>query len=164
MKKLAIVLLLLSSSALFAAVPFVGECDFVQDADSGVASVSFTLAEDAVVTFDVLTNGVSIGWRNFRSGISGCKLGEVNPAGDYELKWDVYGSWGVKQLPIRAGGIKAVVTAWSPDNPPQYMDVDLTRDGGIVYYIDEADLPHPVTSSVYKTTHLLLKRIYAGNK
>ena len=54
MKTLVFIFSFTFASALFAAVAIVDECNLVQDADSGVATVSFTLSKDAVVTFDVL--------------------------------------------------------------------------------------------------------------
>ena len=164
MKRFVFSASVLASSLAFAAAPEVSELEFSQDSSTGRATVSFSLAGDAVVTFDVQTNGVSIGWRNFRPSTTGCAFGKVNPAGDYTLTWDVYDGWGANLRKIPVGGIKAVVTAWSPNNTPDFMVVDLTQSNDVTYYVDEADLPYSVTDMVYKTTHLLLKRMHCANK
>ena len=148
----------------WAALPTVTETSFVQNADTHKASVSFTLGAKSVVTLDIQTNGVSIGWRNFRGGVTGCDFGKVNPAGNYRLEWEPWTTWSDAPKNIPAGSLKAVVTAWSMNNTPDFMDIDLTSKSNVTYYVSEEDLPHPVTSEIYKTTHLLLKRIHAANK
>ena len=147
-----------------AALPTVTETSFVQNADTHKASVSFTLGAKSVVTLDIQTNGVSIGWRNFRGGVTGCDFGKANPAGDYLLEWEPWTTWSDAPKSIPAGSLKAVVTAWSLDNTPDFMDIDLASKSNVTYYVSEEDLPYPVTSEIFKTSHLLLKRIHAANK
>ena len=138
---------------------------FVQDANSGAVTVSFDLREAAVLTMDVLTNGVSIGWRNFRDGVSGANLGKVNPAGRYSLAWRPTSTWtNAPAVKIAPGGIAVEVKAWSTNNTPDYMDIDLTSTSNVTWYVSEADLPCEVTNDIYKTTHMLMKRIHAANK
>lgn len=144
--------------------PTVTELAFVQDPATHVATVSFTLGESAVVTLDVQTNGVTIGWRNFREGISGCAIGKVNPAGDYVLTWNPTETWHDAPSRIPTGTVAAVVTAWSPGNTPDFMDVDLTSTSNVTYYVSEDDLPCAVTDEMYKTTHLLMKRLHCANE
>ena len=144
--------------------PTVTELAFVQDPATHVATVSFTLGESAVVTLDVQTNGVSIGWRNYREGIAGFAPGKVNPAGDYVLTWDPSETWVDAPRRLPTNSVTAVVTAWSPDNTPDFMDIDLTSASNITYYVSEEDLPYAVTNDIYKTTHLLMKRIHCANR
>ena len=105
-----------------AALPTVTETSFVQNADTHKASVSFTLGAKSVITLDIQTNGVSIGWRNFRGGVTGCDLGKANPAGDYLLEWEPWTTWSDAPKRIPEGSLKAVVTAWSLDNTPDFME------------------------------------------
>ena len=143
------------------AAPRISNFTFVQERSSDV-TVSFSLNESAVLTMDVLTNGVSIGWRNFRNGISGAVLNEVNPAGDYMLTWKPSETWPGENLAKNVVSIE--VKAWSPNNTPDYMVLDLTKKGRVSYYLDEADLPLAVSDGHYKTNNLLMRRIHAANK
>ena len=153
-----------ASMAAVAAVPAVTELVFVQNPQTHVAAVMFTLGAESVVTLDVQTNGVSIGWRNFRSGVTGCALGKVNPAGTYRLEWLPWTSWTDAPKTLPSNSVTAVVTAWSPDNTPDFMDIDLTASSNVTYYVAEDDLPCAVTDEMYKTTHLLLKRLHCANR
>lgn len=163
MKTLLSLVLAGCATAASAAAPKITEATFVQDRATREATVSFKLAADAVLTLDIQTNGVSIGWRNFRGGITGCDLGKLNKAGSYTLRWTPFETWKTDVKRFAAGDIKAVITAWSPDNTPLFMDVDLTASSNVTYYVSEAELPYEVTNAIYKTTHLLMKRIRAAN-
>jgi formylglycine-generating enzyme required for sulfatase activity len=161
--------LLLSSAAIAAltcsaAAPEIIEASFTQDENTHKATVEFTLGAESIVTLDIQTNGVSIGWRNYRDGITGCNFGKANPAGTYKLEWKPWTTWIDAPRKIPAGFVKAVITAWSKDNTPDFMDVDLTSKSNVTYYVSEDDLPHPVNSEIYKTTHLLMKRIHCANR
>ena len=147
-----------------ASVPTVTEHAFVQNSETRVAVVTFTLGADSIVTLDIQTNGVSIGSRNFRGGVTGCAFGKMNPAGDYRLEWRPWTTWLDAPTSLPAGAVTAVVTAWSPDNTPDFMDIDLTASSNVTYYVSEEDLPYAVTDETYKTTHLLMKRLHCANK
>ena len=153
-----------ASVSAAASVPTVTEHAFVQNPETHVAVVSFTLGADSIVTLDIQTNGVSIGSRNFRGGVTGCAFGKMNPAGHYRLEWRPWTTWLDAPTSFPAGAVTAVVTAWSPDNTPDFMDIDLTASSNVTYYVSEEDLPYAVTDETYKTTHLLLKRIHCANK
>ena len=154
----------LLSMAAAAAGPTITELSFVQNPESRVAAVSFTLGAESIVTLDVQTNGVSIGWRNYRAGIAGCAFGKINPAGAYRLEWKPWETWTDAPRSLPSNSVKAVITAWSPDNTPDYMDIDLTSASNITYYVSEEDLPYAVTNDIYKTKHLLMKRIHCANR
>ena len=164
MNKTFAALCVLSSLSVFAGQPELVGFSCVQDQDRSTVSTSFTLAGDAILTVDVKTNGVSIGWRNFRTAMTGAALNRVNPAGEYTLVWDPSNSW-IQPRTIFPGGVVSVeVMAWSPDNPPDWMDVDLTSVSNVAYYVTSDELPYAVSDDVYKTTHLLMRRIHAANR
>ncbi len=164
MKFLSSIALGVCAGSLLAAELGINSLSFTQNSQTHVASVGFTLTSEAVVTFDIQTNGISIGWRNFREGlVSDCAFGKVNAAGDYSVSWKPYETWLDAPRRFDVGAIKAVVTVWSPDNTPDFMDIDLTASSNVTYYVSEEDLPAAVTDERYKTTHLLLKRLHAAN-
>ena len=154
----------LAAAASYAAAPKVERFLFDQSKLSHEVTVSFDLAAESVLTMDVLTNGVSIGWRNFRSAVKGAALNAVNPAGSYVLKWKPSTTWTPPEDKIPAGGIEIEIKAWSTGNTPDYMVVDLTSSSNVCYYVDEADLPLPVTNTLYKTDAMVFKRMHGACK
>ena len=163
-KSLIVASCALAMSASYAAAPKVEQFLFSQEKITHEVTVSFDLAAQAVLTMDVKTNGVSIGWRNFRSGVTGAALNLVNPAGSYVLKWKPWETWMPPEAKIPAGGIEIEITAWSTGNTPDYMVVDLTSSSNVCYYVDEADMPLPVTNILYKTDAMVFKRMHGGGK
>lgn len=136
-----------------------------QDGKSGLVTASFSLDEPAIVTMSVLTNGVPVDWRLYRDGVSGVTLNRVNPAKDYTVTWRPSDTWpSDSPSKLGAGVVTVEMRSWSPDNPPDYMDIDLTASSNVTYYVSEEDLPYAVTDDLYKTTHLLMKRMHAANR
>ena len=162
MKSLLTGVFALVSVLALAAPPQISGFEFEQHPSTADVTVRFKLVGDAILTMDVKTNGVSIGWRNFREGVVGAKLNQLNPAGDYTLVWKPAETWPGTR--IVAGALSVEVKAWSPNDPPDYLDADLTRWSSVKYYVDEDDLPYPVTNNIYKKQHLLMKRVHAANK
>lgn len=164
MKKPLTVICCLLSGAVCAA-PVVSDVSIEQDA-SRKATLKFKLAnEPAIVTIDIQTNNQETGeW----ASIGADKFANLEPnvngrridAGDYALTWKVRQTWPDQRIP--ADGLRAVVTAWALDNPPDYMAVDLTTKSNVVFYADEAALPCAVTNERFKTDWLLMKRMRAA--
>ena len=116
--------------------------------------IDYTLDSPAVVTFDVLTNGVSIG-RDLLETFTG-DFGLVE-AGARRISWDVRTYWPDRKVE----SMTAKVMAWSLDAPPDYMVVDLVHSN-VNWYASEADIPGgTVLRDEYKTTKLVLRRIHA---
>ena len=129
-----------------------------QDAATARVTVTYNLDVDAIVTLDMTTNGVSIGAANMR-----CLVGDVNrlvAAGTGKsICW--FPADAFPDNVITNGSLAATVTAWSPENPPEYLVCDLSVTNGISYYVAEEALPCAVTNDIYKTTHLVMRRIHA---
>ena len=120
-------------------------------------SVSYALDEDAVVTMDVLTNGVSIGGQNIGKVTGDCF--KLVAAGSRSFVWHARQSWPDHKIDEKIVTVK--VTAWSKTHPPKFMVIDLT-DGAVSYYQEKDFLPGGIASDVYKTTKLLMRKIPAG--
>ena len=125
----------------------------------GKVRINYQLTGDpAVVTFDILTNGVSIGAENLRD-YSGDVGKCVYPSSSkHRINWNA----GVKFPNTLLTNVSAVVTAWATNSPPDYMVVDLT-EGGVSYYVSEAALPFEggVTNDLCKGDYLVLRKIPA---
>ena len=122
-------------------------------------TVSYTLDgdADAVVTFDVLTNGTSIGgaWLGRTSGAV-CKI--VSP-GERTFVWYPDAE---RPVDFNIGAVTVKVNAWALDNPPPYMVADLVSKARRYYETPES-LPGEggVTNIRYKTDCLVMRRIPA---
>ena len=155
MKKiLSVILPAISFVAL--AAPEVSGVNVSVDAILRTATVSYSLSEDAVVTFDVLTNGVSIGGANLQGVV-----GDVNrrvEAGSRTLVWCWPQDLNGPQLPAAT---TVRVTAWPLDSLPDYIVCDLCSSGALSFYANAESIPGGVGDDRYKTDYLVMRRIPA---
>lgn len=127
----------------------------------GVVNVTYTLGgEDAIVTADFLTNGVSIGEANFThlQGDVNCKV----LAGNRAFVWKARKDW-----PDRKVKMTVKLRAWTLANPPDYMVVDLdgTTRGAVKYYVSTNALPEGgLANDVYRLTKMVFRKIPVRNK
>ena len=165
-------LVLFSCAALgtAGAAPNVSNVVLSQAVGSRRAYITYDLAgEAAVVTVDIQTNTmsdasgeyVSIGDANLHF-MSGDVNKLVQTGEGHTILWRPDKAW--PGHAVDTPTVRAVVTAWERDAPPDYMVCDLQSNGCINYYTSEAALPDgPATNDIYKTTKLLMRRIHAAN-
>ena len=135
---------------------------FSQDPQTGRATITYSIDEPAIITVDVRTNrgdGVyaSIGADKLRL-ISG----EVNKFVT-NVNSSVSASWPLNSsMPEQTiGAARVVVSAWSTNAPPDYMAINLIDTDVVRYYVSADAFPVPVTSDMYKTEWLVMRRIPA---
>ncbi len=141
------------------AVPEVSEVTMTQRTNSRIVDITYVLGgEDAIVTLSIETNGVAIP-DSAVTRLSGdvCKVVEK---GSRTITWHAGADW-PENVTENA---KARVTAWCTDAPPLYCAISLV--GGIsaaaypvYYYADVEAVPEGVTSDLYKTYRILMRRI-----
>ena len=153
----------LAASALVASTPVIkaDSVTFSQNTTTRLVTIGYTLEEtDAVVTVDVLTNGVSIGEENF-ANIDGDVNRRVAP-GDHLIVWHPRASW--PDHVFTNNEVSVEVRAWDVTIPPDYMVVDLASEvDRIRYYVSEKALPDGgLANDVYRTTKLVMRRIPAS--
>ena len=162
-----------------ASTPEVTNVTMTQGGSGRLVTITYRLTEDAVVTLDVQTNATpnaATGWASIGGeaicNAQGAVWRKVTSAdadgnGNYTITWRPDLSWldefgnGFK---IADGCAKAVVTAWSLDNTPNYMVVDVSSAAEVntqKYYPSADFVPGGVTNSLYKTTTLLMRKIMA---
>lgn len=129
-----------------------------QNADTRDVTVSYTLEGDpAIVTFDVTTNGASVGGANLA-----CAYGGVNrllAAGAYVFTWKPdFGDIGAA---FAGGTAKVSVNAWATNAPPAYMAINLLHPEIRRFYDSAEAIPGGVTQTVYKTDWMVFRRIPA---
>ena len=139
-----------------AAAPSVSGIALTQ-ADDRTVTITYTLAGGpAIITCDILTNGVSVGQALW------CSWGDVNvkvTSGDRTIFWQPR-EWNDRF--VVDGSVSAKVTAWALDNPPDYMAVDLGMPSNRLWYAAADFVPGGVTNTLYKGDKLLMRRIHAA--
>ena len=144
-----------------AANPSVSGVSVTQDDASRAVTVNYTLSDaSAIITLDVTTNGVSIGESNIWA-VSG-DANKVVEAGAHTLVWHPDKSW--PNHVLNDGSLSVAVKAWPTENPPQYLAVNLLKDGDVKYYTSAEGVPGGVTNILYKTSSILMRRIDARGK
>ena len=173
MKKIILsTLTMVAVSPLFAhTAPVAGNVTMTQSEADRAVTITYTLTDGpAIVTFDVLTNGVSIGGKNLRCVSPESDVWKkVSGAADtiHTIVWNPdYEPDFNRAFDLAAGGVTAVVTAWSLDNPPDYRVVDLSY--GVAanserYYPTVDHLPGGILDNCdYRISKLVLRRIHAA--
>ena len=165
--------------AVASAAPVVSNVSMTQASGGRLVRIKYSLSEDAVVTLDVMTNATpnaATGWTSI-GGEAVCNAqgavwrkvtsADADGEGKYMITWRPDLSWTGEQgkgFKVPDGCAKAVVTAWSLNNTPNYMVVDITSTGGAgteKYYPAADFVPSGVTNSLYKTGSLLMRKIMA---
>ena len=161
-----------AASAAFAVEPRIASTSFDLNADNRLATIRYELADaPGIVTLDVQTNRtgaatvdeadwVSIGGEHLREVV-----GDVNRyvegLGEHILLWQPDKSW--PDNVVADGAIRAVVTAWSTQTPPNYLVVDLVNSSNRWFYTDEAFLPRGgITNDYYRQDSIVMRKIPAS--
>ena len=131
---------------------------------------TYTLDEPAIITFDVKTNGVSIGAANLGEAC-GDVYRIVQPTAQGEVRTICWAAErACKGRQFAADSVTFEVVAWATNAPPDYMVVSLTEQTGYpvgarFYYTAPEQLPGDggVTNIKYKTDYLVMRLIPAKN-
>ena len=144
--------------------PQISNVRLEQNGVSRRVTVKYDLDEAAVVTMDVLTNGVSIGGANIQA-VGGDCFKKVAAGNDHEVTWDPHLSWPDQKF--GAGVVSVRMTAWALDNTPDYMVVDVSsaaQPNTQTYYPTADFIPGGVLSNTnYRTGMILMRKIMAKN-
>jgi len=161
MKKTISILAALAASAAFASAPAatITNCGFAD----GVLTLEYTLTDDAVVTFDVLCGGDSVGGAAVVGGVLAGSDVWKRVAAENGATRTI--RWRPDFWEGSADGFTAQVTAWALDNPPDYMVADISTHavaGSQRYYPGADFVPGGVAGNPrYRQTALLMRKIMA---
>ena len=134
-----------------------------------IVKIEYTLTgEPAVVTVDLQTNTLASAGGEWVS-IGGEAIGELRGAANKVVRTlgtPVAAYWiPAGRLQGRAcsfAALRAVVTAWPTNMPPDYMVVDLTaKNDSVRWYASTNLFPRGFSDPRYKTTHLVMRKIPA---
>lgn len=135
----------------------------------GGAEIRYTLGGDpAIVTLEIQTNTlangegdwVDVGGENVQhvSGDVNCIVRETGT--QRKIYWKAS-----KDIPERIftnGTIRAVLTAWATNAPPDYLVVGLKAANDVRFYASTNYLPEGIGSDRYRTTELLMRKVPAA--
>ena len=168
-KKTLVPAAVLASATCIAATPQVTSVTMTQSTTSRLVTIDYTFTgADAVITLDVQTNAPGGAWASI-GGAAVCNAqGEVwkkvtNNGSTHHITWRPDLSW--PDHVIADGGARAVVTAWTLDNTPDYMVVDLSaaaQPNTQAYYPSADFIPGGIFGrDEYRTTMLVMRKIMA---
>lgn len=152
------------STLTAAAIPEIRKGSVSMEQDSGrTVNISYTLDNaPAVITVDIRTNGVALTGALLQGRLSGAVNRKVEP-GTHAISWQPDGDPRISGDRDWSSSATVVVTAWPTNSLPTWMVVDLTKENAVEFYPDESWFPEPVTSRVYKTDKLVMRKIPAAN-
>ncbi|MBR4651798.1 MAG: formylglycine-generating enzyme family protein [Kiritimatiellae bacterium] len=145
------------------------EVTLSQDVHSRLVTISYTLkGEPGIVTADIQTNYVEEGetkWASIGAEHFANMLGAVN-----RVVTNLNETQTIQWLPERfwpdhlftEGNVRAVLTAWATNAPPDYMVVDLGQKKHVRFYTSSNAVPHGICDRRYKTSLLLMRKIHAA--
>ncbi|MBQ3341180.1 MAG: SUMF1/EgtB/PvdO family nonheme iron enzyme [Kiritimatiellae bacterium] len=162
MKKVQIFIMAFAVALLTEAAPVIREDSVRIERDGNTSRwlISYVLDGDpAVVTLDVLTNGVSIGAENFAAANG---FGRVVQPGSHVHTWRTRHSWPNH----RVDNLAVKVTAWAINSPPPYLVLSLDSATPPVYYADTNSIPQWGVNSnrLYKTEKMVMRRIPSAGR
>ena len=141
----------------------------MQQISSKNVTISYSLADaPAVITLDIQTNvaadvWASIGGEHIASFSDSSAVWKAVQPGVHTIRWNPSADW--PDHAVADGGCRAVVTAWSLDNTPDYMVVDLTSgatQNSQRYYPSADFLPGGLLGrDEYRTSLLVMRKIVA---
>lgn len=163
MRMIAVCFVALMISQCIAAKPMISNVVFEQDSGSCLVRISYSLSgSDAIVTADILTNGVSIGAKNFRNVWGDVnRVISVSEADVREIYWSPGTDW--PGYLVDDGSLSVKLSVHPLFNPPQYMAICLgDPNAPKFFYSCEDALPEGITASRWKTDWVLMRKIEAA--
>jgi formylglycine-generating enzyme required for sulfatase activity len=150
-----------------AATPDIDQQTVIFNQGQTTATISYTLSgAPAIVTCDIETNTmadasgewVSIGGENLQT-LSG-DVHKVVRTGARKITWQSRAEW--PEMKIPAGQIRAVLTAWATNAPPDYLVIGLDAKNDVRLYAKPDFVPYGINSDYYKTNAILMRKIPAA--
>lgn len=164
MRHLFILIVSLASAGTLWAIPTVTDVEASPKTDDAVVRISYVLSnEPAVITlglYDKVT-GAYIGEGAY-TNLSGDVNCLVQPGGKRKsIQWVKDVAW------TRTNGdVDLRLRAWPTNCPPDYMVIDLTdktKSKSVRYYVSTDAFPVPLADAMYRTSHLVMRKIPAAN-
>ena len=161
MKNLFAISLSCAAFAVFAA-PVVSDVTLTQIGET--VHIGYTLSgEPGIVTVDIQTNVSEGVWASIGGEHLTYFAGDANrrvEPGARTITWKPRKAWPDNEV---KENVKAVVSAWATNAPPDYMAVSLVVPGETRFYASAGAVPFGVTNDLYKTEWMLFRKCPAAN-
>lgn len=149
-------------TAVAAGLPTATVVSVNQAADRTIEVVYTTGEEPAIITWEVLTNGIPLAAQALWTA-----TGDVNALvtnGTHTIRWrpDEVTDDRTAKFSVDLSSVR--LTAWPTNNPPDYVVVELsvTKGSRVSYYPSVENLPGGLlTNPVYRESAIVLRRIHA---
>ena len=158
-------LILLATVAASVALPALADPEITnvnlsRDERTHLVTISYDLSEPAIVTAQVVTNGVALPHSAY-----GNMAGDVHRVVKANTARKVYWKPPTSTIDalVAAGNAEVKLSAWATDDPPDYLAIDLITTNCWRFYVTAEDVPLGVTNKIYKTSKLLMRKIYSKN-
>ena len=171
MKKISLVAFVCAAFWAFAVTPSVDPASISvsQDVAGGPVKIAYTLANGpAIVTVDVQTNAGGDAWASVGDTRLGSLCGDVNRIVGTDEPANL-SAWWMPAVDMPDGGtftaanVRAIVTAWATNSPPDYMVFD-TMDGTRRYFTSAAALPlGGLTNDLCRKEYMVFRKVTAAN-
>ena len=179
MKRLAFVFFSAVCALSASATPAIENYSVEQIWGEKVLKVSFNLTEKAILTVDILTNGVSIGAANYSTmrdpldSVNEFPANKIVAAGEHVWLWRPTMEWPGHK--VASEYFQVELKAWSFDDPPDYMIITYNVKSNAYFYAraedipggiktadpDDADAVAALASDPYRTSKIILRKIPA---
>ena len=163
MENIARFALLLALAAEASAAPVISDVSLVVDHESPGVIVTYSLSEDAVVTFKLFSGDTEIPGTGITQVVgdvrrkvfasSAGKPRKFHWAADLENRAD--------GDPVNYASLSVRLTAWATNAPPDFMAADLVAPTNVTFYADITEIPFGITNELYKTQKMLFRKIPA---
>ena len=166
MKKLIAFTSAAAASLAIYAAPQVSDVTLTQDASKTVTITYKLKNEPGIVTVDIQTNAGEKGWVSiggqyltyFKGDAN--KLVQPSATETRTITWKPRKAWPDNAV---TENVKAVISAWATNAPPDYMAVSLLGTKEVFYYTCKENVPFGVSNDLYKTEMMLMRKIPAAN-
>ena len=152
MKMKSALLLMMSVPLVACATPEISNFSISRNEATPLVTISYDLSEEAIVTAQVLTNGVALPHADY-GNMAGKVHRKVAQGTGHQIWW---------RRPVNLPDNATVkLSAWAKDDPPDYLAIDLLATNCWRFYETAADVPLGVTNRLYKSAKMLMRKIYA---
>ena len=142
---------------------------FSKEAGSKWATVTYTLTgAPAIVTLDIETNTldnaagewVSIGGENVQTVEGAANKVVRDSQSPQTIRWKAAEDW--PDLTVATNRIRAVLTLWATNAPPDWLVVGLEKERDVRFYASSNFIPYGIGSDYNRTKAMVMRKIPAA--
>lgn len=163
MKRIAFLSPFLASALAASAAPEISDVAILVDHESPGVTVTYSLSEDAVVTFKLFSGGTEIPGTGITKVVGDVrrKVFASTAGKPRKFHWAADLEDRAEGDPVNYASLSVRLTAWATNAPPDFMAADLVAPTNVTFYADVTEIPFGITNELYKTQKMLFRKIPA---